>query len=163
MENDFNWLALAAIIVGSLTTWIVTISQNNTSTAIAKQQITASVISANRQTWIDSLRNEVSEYIALCDKMKVEYAEAPSDQTGLDAFHKKIVEGSTFYKATELRTRITLRLNPNESDHHKLIDLLYKLKNYFRPMNDFEETKDHVIVLSKKILKEEWKRVKAGN
>jgi hypothetical protein len=64
-----EWLAaataLAAVVIGPLVTIYATNKQNETTLRVARDQISASTVSASRQKWIDSLRDTIAEFLAV--------------------------------------------------------------------------------------------------
>ncbi len=79
-------------------------------------------------------------------------------------------------RAKELGTRIELRLNPNESEHNRLVELIevmsskgYDLNRKYssteeaQVANDFNEASNAVVGHLQTILKHEWERVKRGD
>ena len=136
--------ALAAVIIGPFVTL-----------RVAKQQIRAQTISANRHAWINSLRDELAAFLSLITSL---------------AF--PIMDANRFRQAAEelilVHSKIKLRLNPKEQDHVQMNDLLNRAYESAISSDDKERRtvhtkRDEITALSQVILKREWERVKAGD
>jgi hypothetical protein len=119
-----------------------------------------------RQNWIDSLRKEISELTSSVYFLKFYYQQGhnnsdPEFINGLKEIHTKYVASST---------AILLRINANETNKHlKSVndEFLGTLSDILDSVNsskyDDAATKcNDLINKAKPLLKEEWKRVKAG-
>jgi hypothetical protein len=141
--------ALAAVIISPFVT-------NRT----ARMQIRASLISANRQAWIDKLRDELAELFEL---LTWQFLQRPGTYTSEEG-HKYEAEKRSRIRL--LRNKIQLRLNPLEEDSRILLDLLGRLEvsaaNGSGGNSDFEQLMEAALIKSQAILKAEWLRVKAG-
>lgn len=120
---------------------------------IAKSQIRATVLSANRQRWIDELRQLLAEFVTLAGELNA-------------VARMKMYDGqNTINKTSKMqlcKTKITLMLNPNEDDHQKLLGLLRDAARGIHSAEDEDRTNiPAIIALSQSILKREWVRVKA--
>lgn len=138
--------ALAALIIAPLAAYIT-----------ARKQIRASLISANRQAWINALRDELAELFEL---LTWQFLQRPGTYSGEEG-HKYEAEKRS--RVRLLKNKIRLRLNPNESDNQILIELLGKLEISARDKDsDFEELMENAVSKGQSILKAEWARVKRG-
>jgi hypothetical protein len=155
--------ALVAVIVGPLVSW-----------KIAKRQITASNVSSKRQVWIDELRRDVAEALALLSR--IQELKRPSPDLGreeqLDVFDRRM---EAELRAIELLMRIKLRLNPNEQEHNELVTAFQEASRVApdpqwgetdearrRLQAEFGAARDNVLEITQKILKSEWNRVRRG-
>jgi hypothetical protein len=84
--------------------------QINTSKEIAQLELNKSVKSFNRQQWINSLRDCISEYLSLIETYKSNYENAKI-MNELVGFTKNITSASEIKK---LGIKIELMLNPEE-------------------------------------------------
>lgn len=114
----------------------------------------AAVVSANRQKWIDAIRDDVAEFIAL-RKLDV-YRDIVAQTVGAaGASHADQME--TLVVKERLLARIEMRLNwtgPNAEDDHKLlVQTLHRLSSGTGGEED-------VKAAATKIFKFEWKRLK---
>ncbi len=142
--------ALVAVIVGPLVTLRVTKMQNN-----------ASVIAKNRQEWINSLRDEISQIIVVIRNLETIML--------LPIEHRdrvKLLENGELGKLKEAKIR--LLINPHETDHAELIEMLHKALKLAMTDNENNKGKQEsinnlenkIIKKSQAILKREWLRVK---
>ncbi len=151
--------ALIATIVGPLISWNITKKQISSSASIAENQIKASVVSVNRQTWINTLRDLISEYIALLADLSLHPGKVVSQG-------KRV--GLIFYK-------IRILLNPLEEDHVFFVKLISAnmsmIRDFVKEQNQQKkeeiivalvDQRDEIVSLTQAILKREWERVKQG-
>ena len=155
-------VALVAVIVGPLLQW-----------RIARRQA-ADNISSKRQNWIDELRKDSAEFLQLLARLE----ELRRPNPNLSTDDQKLVfdeKASANARANELGIRIKLRLNPNEANHKKLVEVFAALAATSRePSEDkcdiqrsaskqaFIGARDKIIDHLQNILKLEWERVKKG-
>lgn len=123
------------------------ISDNNI--ASEHQKSKDSIISNSRQKWINTLRDEISSLVS----HQTQYS------ASTDARKSEI-----FSKTWNELFKIELLLNPNETLHN---ELLKELNNGFSicteasKQDEYRGKRAEIMLLAKRILKEEWKRVKA--
>jgi hypothetical protein len=124
--------------------------QINTQIKIAERNLKSEVLSRNRQNWINTLRDNISEFISLSIVI-----------TKITSVHKDYDD--KMEKFLTLRSRISLLLNPKEDDHNKL-DKYLKEALYFviekEEQRHIVDIRNDIIKLSQEILKREWERVK---
>lgn len=140
-------IAGLAVFVGPLISIIITKMTLRTNTATASKNL----ISPIRQQWINDLRNTIVELTAKSAHFAVAGTEDRKD--------------SEYYRITELEYKIRLLINPKESDHNRLVELIREMTNNLYSMKrenevKFWEQNQEIIALSQKILKREWERVK---
>ena len=146
--------------ISALTALAAVILSPVVSIYVVKKQINATVVSMNRQKWIDDLRDQLSELISLLNYINV-------------AFHSHLSNKENFMEKLErvkfIQTKIMLLINPIEEDHVKLTSLIssaieeiIKGKKEELP-NKLHEYIKALVELSQKVLKREWERVKKGN
>lgn len=137
--------ALAAVLLGPLVSiWS------------AQKQANVSVISTNRQAWINALRDSVAEYLSIANYVHVaDWRERPESE-----YNEKMD------RLSFLLSKIRLMLNPNEDDHKNLAKSLSGFAMLCANARD-EKDKDkwHLahndsLALTQAILKREWERVK---
>src|SRR5439155_18275459 len=105
-------IALVAVIVGPLI-----------QLRIAKKQIRSATVSANRQAWINTLRDNLATiraYSSDVRELRASYQQDP-------ALTVKIQEEAR--QATILIAKVDLSLNPNERDHQELLRAAQRLWN----------------------------------
>src|SRR6185436_11604354 len=89
---------------------------------IARRQIGANLISANRQRWIDALRDLISELISLLMMgAYIKQGMALRDETVMAANAQLLQK---IERALLIRSKIRLLVNPNEGDHRALLDAI---------------------------------------
>jgi hypothetical protein len=144
-----------AAMVAGLISFVVTI--------LTKEQKTSEF----RQTWIDALRQELSDFVAtripIADiatlKLKQGKTEAEVRDFMLNECQSEVKQ------LLGLRLRILLRLNPDE--HTTLINLIEKVYSYGPACDqphilDMDKLEAEFVAESQRVLKKEWKRVKRG-
>jgi len=148
-------VAIVAVLVGPAVSW-----------RIAKRQILAQVVSANRQNWIIDVRDTLAEFLR--DSHSMVNAYKAKTYTVNEVFER-------FEKVTLATQRMELLLNPKEQDHSEIVDLMKSICENLRTAlsdihggkevtNDAErETAiDAITPIAQRILKSEWGRIKKG-
>lgn len=182
--DDFNKVVLAivaliALFLGPWMQWRIAKRQVRMQSEIAKLQIEtqsriatrqiADNISTKRQSWIDELRKDAAEFLTVVGRIqelkrpRVEQIIAVSEIA--DDFKERL---AAEMRAKELGTRITLRLNPNEDEHNRLITLIDAMmskgpEEEAQIAQEFNEASHAVVRHLQVILKHEWERVKRGD
>lgn len=114
----------------------------------------AAVVSANRQKWIDAIRDDVAEFISV--RKLDAYRTSLAHQTNrTEPTHEQQME--TLVIKERLLARIEMRLNwtgPKAEDDHKA--LVAALHDYAENAGREEPVK----TIASKIFKEEWERLK---
>jgi hypothetical protein len=128
---------------------------------VGRQQFKANVISNNRQMWINTLRDTISEYQSCVSSISI--------LIGNKNFHQ-VIDSNEFREGVArlefLRSKIQLLINPNEADHVKLVEIIYVPITGCRTEEDLNRmtaTREQLPKIVQKILKREWERVKKGN
>lgn len=125
----------------------------------AQRQSRVTVLSANRQAWINTLRDLIAEYISITGLM---HAGDWSSRTEIE-FDQKME------RLALLSAKVRLMLNPKEEDHQRLGQLLGDLLLTMggrAATGDKRDAKrartlvEELVPLSQSILKREWERVK---
>ena len=104
--------ALVAVIVGPISAYY-----------IAKKQITASVISANRQAWINELRDHLAQVHSILFRLPMTL-KTPVATTVVTAPGQFAGLRDAIEEATLIRAKIVLMLNPKEQAHKDLAEAL---------------------------------------
>jgi hypothetical protein len=148
--------ALAASIAGP----IVTLS-------VARRQFNATVLSANRQRWIEALRDSLAELISLiviASVVKAGWKAKWERGQGALTANPDLMEKVA--RIVLIQCRIRLLLNPTENDHQELfqaIDAAMKrLQSEEVSDTGTESDIEHITRHGQSILKREWIRVKRG-
>jgi hypothetical protein len=118
---------IAITFVTASTALISAVTRPLVSYIVARRQIRASVISNNRERWIEALRDSVAEYVALLLS-----AYAVKRAMGQDPL-KAMSENHTLLQIVDslvlLKSKIMLMAKPSEGRYHKLceaIELTYQ-------------------------------------
>ncbi len=142
---------LGGALIGALVAYLV-----------ARQQFKATVLSKNRQEWINKLRDLLAEYEAILYNVHADFK-----LSGALGNRKKNEGLSETMRANMIRSQVKLLINPKETDHAALIDLMLKFRDAASQGDDdhtksFSALDKKYIHLAQSILKREWKRVKKG-
>jgi hypothetical protein len=135
--------------------------------SVSRRQFSASVLSANRQKWIETLRDQLAEVISLIvaalivkNRFKNRWDE------GRGAFESNPALVEKLQRLVLAQSKIRLLMNPTEPDHQRLyqaIDVaLRRLKSEAAHESETEADVEAITALAQAILKREWHRVKAG-
>lgn len=159
-------IAALAVFFGPLISLRIAKRQIEASLAVAKQQIETNLavtvrqtIAPMRQKWIENLRDRVAEYDSVAAWF---YRKTYMPSSG-DDFASK--DDQTI-RMILLRQQIELMLNPNENDHNVLIDCLERIRMAAWNKDEHEKiipAMNDLNACCKKILKQEWNRVKKGD
>ena len=148
--------ALVASVVGPIVTL-----------AVARRQFNANVLSANRQKWIETLRDMLAELVSLLVSALVVKAEWKDNW---DHGRSLIATDRAFLSKLErivlVQWKIRLLINPLEPDHQELyraIETAFsRLKSAGSHDSESEADIENITRLAQSILKREWERVKRG-
>ena len=148
--------ALVASIVGPL----VTLS-------VGRRQFAASVLSANRQRWIEQLRDLLAEFVSQLGAVWVIRATWQGEwNKGLAPIAADPARLEKMQRLLLVQSKIRLMLNPTEADHQELYAAIEaSLQRLREERSDEDETAadvEHIAKLGQAILKREWQRVKTG-
>jgi hypothetical protein len=158
--NTVSFISALTALVASVAGPLVTVH-------VARRQFSANVLSANRQRWIEGLREELASLVA-------QLAAAIGLVEGLDdaklrAFGSDPQLLQRVERLILTVTKIRLMTNPREADHHDLVATMFAAVNLLRKPGDPETVKreieahiNEIVVKSQAILKREWIRVKQG-
>ena len=148
---DISWITALTALVAVITTPVIAIY-------VVKKQTAATVLSTNRQNWINTLRDSLSEYIGLMTTFNIARSEKLLNTEGALLKAEKILT---------IESKIKLMLNTKEEDHKKLEDFLENAR--VKVIGISEEHWNHeewnniyhqIFPLCQSILKREWERVK---
>ena len=152
--------ALVAVVVGPVSAYL-----------IAKRQITATVVSANRQAWINQLRDHVAHLHSLLFRLPMALKSPGGILTHQQVGGLFDRYSAALDEAALLRAEIVLMLNPKEQAHIELTELLDRaltaasdasLSESQPQLDELLGYREQLTRMSREILKAEWERVKAG-
>ena len=158
---------LVISLVSACTALVASIVAPFVTLSVARRRFAATVLSANRQKWIEALRDLLAELISHYVAVNVVKRQWKGRwNRGLDAVAEdpKLLE--KLERIVLVQWKIRLLINPAEADHQQLyatIDTaLQRLQ--LEESTDAETTADieRITALSQAILKREWERVKQG-
>jgi hypothetical protein len=157
---------LTITFITASTALIAGVASPIVSISVARRQFKASVISNNRERWIEALREAISEYISLVAS------------AALIARHAKVINDQSVYANEEMRktaehimlvrTKIVLMTNPTKSSHRDLcqsIDVVYRalVDNLTMDRERWRSQLDAITLAGHAVLEAEWGRVKRGD
>lgn len=152
-------------IISAVTALIASIAGPMVQLSIARRQITANVISVNRQRWIEALRDHTAEFTALLAASAVFKMTRQGDtlrEVGADLTLLEKVE-----RIVLVQYQIRLLLNPTEADHRQFMDAVDSALKRVQVDADLDMVGlmsdiEAVTQRAQAILKREWLRVKRG-
>lgn len=152
--------AATVALIGAAAAWgaIVTNRQIATKTIraqinIAARNSRATVVSANRQKWIDAIREDVADFISIRSQIESLKSAGSWLPAGQDALLTE--ERVLRTKLVMLHARIGMRLNHSEDNH---LALLSALGSYDKEPSAAARTTLQAV--GGNIFKEEWTRLK---
>ena len=157
---------LTITFVTASTALIAAVAGPIVSVVVARQQIRASVISNNRERWVETLRDSVAEYVALVlsasiarQTMGQEYSKVLSADRALLEIAERIAL---------VKNKIMLMTNPNESAHGGLcqaVEVAYSslVSEEPQPLGKMRAEAEAITRAGRAVLKAEWQRVKRGD
>ncbi|WP_155629865.1 DUF948 domain-containing protein [Burkholderia stagnalis] len=148
--------AVGSIIAAAIAGLVVFVS-----TVLTKEQKTSEF----RQTWIDELRKDISQFISGATEVTALMREKAGDKKAQVDFASDNFE--LIQQLQSVEHRIVLRLNPKE--HADLIRLVTGFRGKMKAayaggnrINDEERLTKELLDETKSVLSAEWKRVKRG-
>lgn len=157
-QLTITFLTASTALIAGIASPIVSIN-------VARRQFKASVVSSNRERWIEELRDAIAEYIAMVTSVALS---APHTRVA----DTQITNGdSEFNKAAErivfMRCKILLMINPGKCVHRDLrqsIDAIHHVLVDKKTI-DLGQWRGHleaITVAGHAVLDAEWERVKRG-
>jgi hypothetical protein len=154
-------------LVSAATALVASIAGPFVSLTIARRQINANVLSANRQRWIESLREALAQFVAVFVgvlAIKSGWKGAWGSGLAPTAEDPKLVK--KLERLVLLEWRIRLLLSPHDAAHRELWSTIEQVVLRIQePGVDEPATRDaveRVTDLGHAILRHEWQRVKQG-
>lgn len=148
-------------IISAITALVAVIVAPFVTLHVAKKQINASVVSGNRQEWINRLRDEVAYLTAIVNNLPSAHANDSVTTTEAIAEHGRFVK---------MAQTVKLLINPTEKDHERLVELIdaagdeiiQSIRNRKADASKFTSVAQGIVKQTQSILKREWERVKRG-
>ena len=159
--------ALLISLVSACTALVASVVGPLVSLKVAKRQFNATVLSANRQKWIETLRDLLAEMISLMVAVLVVKSGWKGKwNKGMGALEK---DPSLLHKVERIvlvQWKIRLMLNPTEADHQELYRTIHtafeRIQSEDSTDVEAEAAIENLTRLAHVILKREWERVKRG-
>src|SRR5262249_55058658 len=134
---------------------------------VAKSQFNARVLSANRQKWIETLRDQIAELISLLVAVLVVKQQWKGRwNKGLEAVAADPTLLAKLERIVLVQWKIRLLLNPTEPDHQQLYELMEatfeRIKSEEMDEAQTNQDLEGITHRAQTILKREWQRVKQG-
>ncbi|MCE3272234.1 MAG: hypothetical protein K0S57_2631 [Ramlibacter sp.] len=185
LDSPTDWLAVLSFLITAIvvlgTTWLTIRNYQKTidlqdriakkSQEIETTKSRVEILSKNRQDWINTLRNTISEYVSVMLSLVQLKELRRAVQTDFERlgntgnieatveWNYKVHAARTL--ATQLRVKIRLLSNPREEDFVSLLKAIDQLHDAVdASRKSVGEEIEAVITTSQKILKSEWERVK---
>ena len=159
--------ALVISMISACTALVASIVGPFVTLAVARRQFNATVLSANRQKWIESSRDLLAELISLLVAaliIKERWKERWDGGRGALLAEPVLVE--KLERIVLAQSKVRLLMNPVEADHQQLCrmidDAFKRLQTEEALESDTEADIESITRLAQSILKREWQRVKTG-
>ena len=147
--------ALVASVMGPIVTLTV-----------ARRQFRANVISTNRQKWIDTFRDHVSELLSLMNAAQLIKRHSSEAWRGGVGPAGSLGVTDKFERAFMALAEIRLLTNDTDPEHQRLNDALAVAVAHVQHdelrEDDLEGCIDDIVALGRTIIRHEWGRVKRG-
>lgn len=155
-----SFAAATIALIGAAAAWGAIIAQRRNASDTVRAQINiaartsrATVVSANRQRWIDAIREDVADFISVRSQIVALKLAGSFEGGGQDAL---LTENRVLRtKLVMLQSRIDMRLNHDEEDHLALLEALRKFNQ-----EASEDAETSLRIIGRKIFHDEWKRLK---
>lgn len=157
----------ALSLITATTALVASIMSPFVTLSVARRQFRANVISTNRQKWIETFRNRLSELLSLMNAAQViKRHSIASWQGGLGPVHANLGLAEKFERAYMALAEIRLLTNASDSEHRHLNEALASALAHLQhdELRDGElaGSIEDVIALGRTIIRHEWGRVKRG-
>ena len=162
MNVDPNTLAL----VSACTALVASVAGPMVQLVIARHQINANLISANRQKWIEALRDLVAELIALFNVGA--YVKLATHRKAADMIPDNARLLEKIERILLVKNKIRLLTNPVERDHRELLEAIDATFAHLWQESEHDVVAqvnagiEQISKHAQAILKREWVRVKRG-
>ena len=149
------WLPILSLVIAALAVFVgpfITLRLGRNQIELSRRIASKQIVAPMRQAWINELRSKVAEL----SSGALHYW-----NTGFDDRKDEEVR-----RVWQLQEEIKLLINPNEEDHKTLVDTIQQLLSAMQKgvkrdaANDFFAAHHNTTILSQKIFKDEWNRIK---
>lgn len=154
-------------VISACTALVASVAGPLVTLRVSRRQFDANVLSANRQKWIEALRDTLSEFIALLvSAMVLKKQWKDHWNQGLGALEKNPALIEKLERVVLAQSRIWLLINPTEPTHRQLNEAMDAAMALLQSdqSDDAESTRsiNTITTLARAILRTEWQRVKQG-
>ena len=158
--------ALTVTFVTACTALIAGVAGPVVSVLVARQQIRASVISNNRERWVEALRDSVAEYVALVLSASIARQAMGQEHPLVLSSDRALLQIAE--RIALIKNKIMLMINPNEGGHSELceaVEVAYSalISEEPQPLTKMRAETEAITRAARAVLKAEWKRVKRGD
>lgn len=154
MIDEAGSLALLVALIGAGSAIFGSILGAVISYFTTRYQFRATVLSGNRQQWINTLRDSLADFLSTASLIK---ADVEDSMANVDDFKKRME------RLYLMVSRIKLLINPKEDDHLELVDRIDSLRVAVTKRDtDVSGDVGDITEIGQKVLKREWERVKKG-
>jgi len=162
--------ALSAIplsLITATTALVASIMGPVVTLRVARRQFHANVISTNRQKWIETFRNRVSELLSLMNAAQViKRYSIESWRGGLGPVQANPSLTEKFERAFMALAQIRLLTDASDQEHQRLNDALAAALAHLQHdelrQEELAAAIEEVITLGRTIVRQQWGRVKRG-
>ena len=160
-------IALPLSLITATTALVASIMGPFVTLRVARRQFRANVISSNRQKWIETFRDRVSELLSLMNAAQlIKRYSVESWQGGLGPVQADLGLTEKFERAYMALAQIRLLTNASDLDHQRLNDALATALAHLQHdelrEDELAASVEDVIALGRTIIRHEWGRVKRG-
>jgi hypothetical protein len=154
-------------LVTAMTALVASIMGPFVTLQVARRQFRANVISTNRQKWIETFRDRVSELLSLMNAAQIiKRHSIESWQGGLGPVQSNLGLTEKFERAYMALAEIRLLTNASDLEHQRLNEALAAALAHLQHdelrNEELAASVDDVIALGRTIIRHEWGRVKLG-
>jgi len=158
--------ALTVTFVTACTALIAGVAGPVVSVLVARRQIRASVISNNRERWVEALRDSVAEYVALVLSASIARQAMSHDHPLMLSSDRALLHIAE--RIALIKNKILLMINPNEGGHSELceaVEVTYSalISEELQPLTKMRAETEAITRAGRAVLKAEWQRVKRGD
>lgn len=163
-------LAIAAFplsLITATTALVASVMGPIVTLKVARRQFRANVISTNRQKWIETFRDRLSELLSLMNAAQIIKRHwLGSWRGGVGPIQANLQLAEKFERAHMALAEIQLLTSAGDPDHQRLNDALAAALSHLQhdePREDeLAASVEDVIALGRTILRDAWARVKQG-
>ena len=158
--------ALTVGMVSAATALVATIVGPVVALLVAKRQFNASVVSANRQKWIESFRDHLSDLLAMMMTATVLKESWPGGTAWQEVLARDASLRSLVERISVASMQVALIVKDDEPLHNEFTRALQRANDLMMDQAphhaQMHREVDAVMALGRRIISREWGRVKRG-